>query len=371
MNINGKNSMRKNAFHGEPLGAALRCVQLYFIVLLLISLITGAVAAPKNFEYDLSLVCLLFLAGASTLSIWIVQVRSVRARAVCIASALIGNALMFTDLHLGTFSKVSAYISVFAQLPESAASAAINVFFLIEVLASVGVLIYLGTSKTAKAVLCIEYKYNDTPGGQTWDTPPLKRLSSWFFWRDIAIYFIVFSFLGHWAEIAFCQLIRLGVVMGDYDPTNDMLWNQWLYPFSAEGIAVALIVLLLHPISRVLLKKMGGRYLPAVVASFFVNMIVCASIDFTLGITTNADYHLWDYRSMPFNFMGQVCLQNTLVYTTAATLIVWIVYPAMDKLLRRASQLLLDAAFWFLAGVYGFCALLHFMYLTPWGFIIG
>ncbi len=363
--------MKKKEFYGVCLGAGLRAVQFYFVCLLLLALTTGALVAPANFDYDLSLVCLLFVAGSSTLSVWIVQIRSSKARYVGVASALISNALIILDLYLGTFSNVSAYLSVFSNLQPRFCSFALNVFFLVEFIATICVLIYLLTSKGAKEVLVFIYAYDDGLSGQTWDVPVQKRIRSWTFWRDIAIYFIVFSFLGHWAEIAFCLLIRAGLVMGDYDPSNDMLWNQWLYPFSAEGIAVALIVLLLHPISRALLKWTGGRYLFAVIMSFFVNMIVCASIDFTLGITTNADYHLWDYRNMPFNFMGQVCLQNTIVYTTAATLIVWIVYPAMDRLLRKMPQLLLDGIFWFLAGVYGFCALLHFMYLSPWGFVFG
>ncbi len=159
--------------------------------------------------------------------------------------------------------------------------------------------------------------------------------------------------------------------MGDYDPSNAMLWNQWLFPFSAEGIALVMIVVVLHPLSRWLLKKFNGHVAPALVASFFANALVCTSIDFTTGITANYDYHLWDYRSMPFNFMGQVCLQNSVVYSVAATLIVWVVYPLMDKGLRRAPKVVVDGAFWFLMGVYAFCAALHFMYFDPSGFVLG
>ena len=49
------------------------------------------------------------------------------------------------------------------------------------------------------------------------------------------------------------------------------------------------------------------------------------------------------------------------MYTLAATIIVWLVYPAMDKGLRRLPSDMADALFWALAGIYGFLALLHFV----------
>jgi uncharacterized membrane protein len=175
------------------------------------------------------------------------------------------------------------------------------------------------------------------------------------------MYFIVFSFIGHWAEILFCRLILAGVFMGGYDPTNAMLWDQWLFPFSAEGTALAAIVVFLHPIALKLQNKFGKNSWKAILLSFVVNGIVCTSIDFGTGMVANQHYELWDYRDMPFNFMGQVCLQNSMVYTVAATLVVWLLYPAMDKGIRRLSKDAADGLFWALVGIYTFLALLHFI----------
>ena len=109
--------------------------------------------------------------------------------------------------------------------------------------------------------------------GHGFDVPLKQRVRTWVFWRDLAIYFIVFSFMGHWAEMLFCYNIHLGVVMGDVDFSEKMLWHQWLFPYCAEGVAV-----------------------------------VCTTIDFTCGMICNQNYEVWDYRALPFNFMGQVCL---------------------------------------------------------------
>ncbi|MBQ1449867.1 MAG: hypothetical protein IIZ12_02905, partial [Eggerthellaceae bacterium] len=131
--------------------------------------------------------------------------------------------------------------------------------------------------------------------------------------------------------------------------------------FTAEGAAVVAIVVFLHPASRWLLKKTGNRVLPAVLLSFLLTALVCTSIDFTTGMIANQDYSLWDYRALPFNFMGQVCLQNSMVYSIAATLIVWGVYPLTDKLLRRSPRGVVNAIAFGLLGMYLFLAMLYFV----------
>ena len=149
--------------------------------------------------------------------------------------------------------------------------------------------------------------------------------------------------------------------MGDYDPSNAMLWDQWLFPFTAEGAAAVAIVFILHPAARKITDAVKGRLWLAIPLSFLLNLLVCTSIDFTTGMAVNQDYSLWDYRQIPFNFMGQVCLQNSLVYTTAATLIVWVFYPLLDRLNHRAPQGVINAVAFGLLGMYLFLAALHFI----------
>jgi hypothetical protein len=345
------------------LSAGTRAVQALFVCLAAASFAMAAYLNPNIFQYDLSLILGICVAGGSCVGGWLIQIRSKRARPVCIAIIAIMNALLIRDFFgNGAITTLAGILGA----PIAYAACAIEFAW------ALAAVMYLWRSKAAREALSCDYDYaNITPGGHTWELPLLTRLRTWEFWRDLLIYFFAFSFLGHWAEIAFCWLIRFGLVMGDYDPSNSMLWNQWLFPFSAEGIALVMIVLVLHPFSRWILKKCGGRVPLAVIVSFFANAIVCTAIDFTTGITSNQDYHLWDYRNMPFNFMGQVCLQNSMVYSIAATLIVWVVYPLMDKGIRSLPKIIVDGAFWFLAGMYGFCAMLHFLYFTTGGMIFG
>jgi uncharacterized membrane protein len=46
----------------------------------------------------------------------------------------------------------------------------------------------------------------------------------------------------------------------------------------------------------------------------------------------------WDYSDMPFNFMGQICLQNSLAFGLAATLLVWALFPAIERLILACAK---------------------------------
>lgn len=171
----------------------------------------------------------------------------------------------------------------------------------------------------------------------------IDRLS-WPFYRNLGIYFCVFSLVGHWMEAGCSQLMALGIIQGSVDYSNTMLWRDWFYPFPMEGLAVVLIALLLYPLWRWLMGKFkfpGFAYL----LSFIANMAVCVSIEFTMGMLVNANHQLWDYTSMPFNFMGQVCAQNAIGFGLIASIIAWMVYPALERLIAKAPKNIMNLVF--------------------------
>ena len=156
----------------------------------------------------------------------------------------------------------------------------------------------------------------------------------WPFYRNLIIYFVIFSVLGHWMEASFCQLIRLGIVRGDYDPSNTMLWRDWFYPYPMHGTAVVLIACILYPLFLNMKKKLPKKWM-AYVASFLLNMFTCTLIEFCGGLMFNANLQNWDYSDLPFNFMGQICLQNAIGFGIAASVIAWWLYPMMERLIAR------------------------------------
>ena len=335
----------------EALGV--RLCQAYFAFGMALALVFGFLCSPHLFDYDISMIRVLLLMAGGTVTMWLMSQRANSARAVGAITALVCAALALVDhAAFGALDTLAGYIG----------QPATTAIMAVEYAGAVAVAAYLLLSPQAKRTF--NRPPDLAPGaaeGHSWDKPLRERVRTKVFWRDLLIYFIVFSMLGHWAEMLFCQLILAGVFMGGYDASNAMLWSQWLFPFTAEGAALVAIVVVLHPASRWLMKKTGNRVVVALLLSFLLNMFVCASIDFATGMISNQDYSLWDYRDMPFNFMGQVCLQNTLVYSIAATLIVWVIYPAMDKLLRRAPRGVVNAAFFGLLGMYLFLAMLYFV----------
>ena len=345
------------------LDLGIRACQLYFIVLLAGALGYAFITNPGDFAYDFSLVHGFVTAALCAVCIWLFQKHAKEARAFAIACAIACTVLSFADMFLfGAFDVVAARLSVPATV----------VILAIQYCLAAAVVVYLARSITVRYVL--DQPLDRTPtafSGHSYDAPLKQRVRTWPFWRDLGIYFIVFSFAGHWAEMLFCYNIYLGVFMGDVDFSEVMLWHQWLFPYFAEGVAVVLIVVLLTPVKEWLLKKFGGRVLPAVLVSIVVTAAVCTTVDFTCGMICNQNYEVWDYRALPFNFMGQVCLQNSTVYTVAASLILWVFYPLMDRGLRRMPRSFADGLFFALLGMYAFSALLHFMYVGDAGLIVG
>ena len=166
----------------------------------------------------------------------------------------------------------------------------------------------------------------------------------WPFIRNLIMYFIIFSVLGHWMEAGLCQFIIMGWVQGEYDPSNTMLWRDWLYPFPMHGAAVVIIAVVLYPLLQLLKRKIKIPGVPYVI-SFALNGITCGLIEFCVGLFVNADHQLWDYSNNFCNIMGQVCLQNVLAFAAAASIITWFVYPLIERGISRVPNDVMNIAF--------------------------
>ena len=221
----------------------------------------------------------------------------------------------------------------------------------------IGMLVYMLVAERPKRLLVNELSYDLRTDASGED---YIAKSGWPMWRNLLLYYCVFSVLGHWMELAFCMLIRAGLVGGDYDPTNTMLWRDLLFPFPMEGIAVVICALWLYPFKNWLIEKIQKPVIPLVI-SFVTNALLCSCIEFIGGITFNAHYQHWNYSDMPFNFMGQVCLQNAIGFGVACTLIVWIIYPAMERAISRIPDEVMNLIF---VGAFTFNFGLQMLYLV-------
>ena len=204
-------------------------------------------------------------------------------------------------------------------------------------------LFYFIFSKRVKATLVNDFSKHD--GDYEKEDLVIDR-RGWPFYRNLIMYFILFSVIGHWMEMGMCQFIIMGLVQGEYDASNTLLWRDWLYPFPMEGAAVVIIALVLYPFYLWLKKKFTGkkRWL-AYVISFFAGALLCTLIEFSMGLIVNADLQLWDYRDNFCNIMGQVCLQNTTAFGVVAAIITWWVYPLMERWIARVPRDIMNIVF--------------------------
>lgn len=217
-------------------------------------------------------------------------------------------------------------------------------------------LVYFLSSARVKASL-VEPFNRRTLGEDLAEEESFFRPKTWEFWRNLIIYFVIFSIVGHWMEAGVCLLIKYGIVPGKYDPASQ-IWSDWLYPFPVYGIGFCACALLLYPLKNFLARK-TGKVGVALVLSFIANALVCTIIEFVMGMFVNANLQLWDYSNMFCNFMGQVCLQNALFFGFVATLMTWVVYPALERLFRRVPNESMTVVF--VAVVVG-CAILYALY---------
>lgn len=58
------------------------------------------------------------------------------------------------------------------------------------------------------------------------------------------------------------------------------------------------------------------------------------SLEFATGLLVNRDYAVWDYRNMPYNFLGQICLPFSLLWIPVS-LLGMLLYDRADKLLQK------------------------------------
>ncbi len=202
------------------------------------------------------------------------------------------------------------------------------------------IICYFATSRRVRAVLVRPWTQAERKRAVERDME-LFRPRKPEYWRNLAIYFCVFSVVGHWMEAGYCTLIRFGLLPGIYDPTSQ-IWSDWLYPFMVYGIGFVVCALVFFPFKNWLQQKIRVRGVSLII-SFIVNAAVCAGIELVMGLMLNqplpdGSLPLWDYRSLPFNFMGQICLANAIAFGVAASVITWFVYPALEGLLMRMPR---------------------------------
>ena len=105
----------------------------------------------------------------------------------------------------------------------------------------------------------------------------------------------------------------------------ELLWRgrSHISMFLAGGVCF----LLLGRIERT-------RFSPSVKS--LLGAAVITGVELLAGLLANRDYRVWDYRQMPFNFIGQICLSYSLLWIPVSLGAMWL-YRLLSNKLRRAA----------------------------------
>lgn len=312
-------SERTDAMKRAPLPLGLKLLSAIFSINIVITLIILIFSSRDLVEYDAANLFDWLNLVFEAVTLWMVWYRLKITRPFALAYTVF-NVVVGTAVHLGMHT-----MDVGLQLASVIPDVVIFLYFLL--------------SKKAREVLT-EDLVLDTMELQEEDG--MAPRWSWPFVRNLIMYFCIFSFLGHWMEMSFCLAIKAGLVGGEYDPSNTMLWRDWFYPFPMHGMAVVLIGVLLYPLWRMLVRKTNVAV--GSLLSFVINGLTCGLIEFSFGLLWNADLQNWDYTNMPFNIMGQVCLQNVIGFAFAASIIAWMVYPWLERTLAKLPEAAMNIA---------------------------
>ena len=62
--------------------------------------------------------------------------------------------------------------------------------------------------------------------------------------------------------------------------------------------------------------------------------IMVTALELLTGLLVNRQYAVWDYRSMPYNYKGHICLNYSLLWMPVTLMGMWL-YGKADKYLTR------------------------------------
>lgn len=101
----------------------------------------------------------------------------------------------------------------------------------------------------------------------------------------------------------------------------ECLWRGWSHGsmFLAGGCCFLLLGKLEHTSPR----------LPWPARALMGTLII-TSVELLAGLLFNRSYSVWDYRSMPFNFYGQICLPFSLLWMPVSLGAMWL-YNFLDS----------------------------------------
>lgn len=160
----------------------------------------------------------------------------------------------------------------------------------------------------------------------------------------MALYFVAFSFAGHWMEI-----IASGVSwVATGQAYDDSITANITDPYLVYGAGAVMCAFGIRPFALRFRLHPVAVWLLAGVCCAIVEYVSAQILVWRFGFNP-----FWDYSDAVLNFRGYVCLSNTLLFAAAATGFIHLICPRVESwITRQAPQ---QIAVWaaLLVGVFG------------------
>lgn len=133
---------------------------------------------------------------------------------------------------------------------------------------------------------------------------------------SLALLFFLFSFAG-WVWEVSIHLVRDGVFVD-----RGVLHGPWLPIYGIGGLLIL-----------VLLARLRDRPL----AEFGAAVVLCGAVEYATSWYLETAYGLrwWDYTGYLLNLNGRICAEGLLTFGVFGLVIVYVVAPSLDDLIRR------------------------------------
>jgi uncharacterized membrane protein len=148
------------------------------------------------------------------------------------------------------------------------------------------------------------------------------------FWRDLFLYFWIFSLVGHIIEIIWALL---GNATGLREvPASTIPLFAIAVPY---GLGAAALRLLLYPLVQK--KKIN------LAATFILSALLTTAIEFVcaaLMVAFTGHLAFWNYSDRFLNLWGYICFTNSLLFGLGSTIALKWVFPWFDRLLAKIPK---------------------------------
>lgn len=172
------------------------------------------------------------------------------------------------------------------------------------------------------------------------------------FWRDIFLYFWLFSLIGHIIELLWASL---GVVFAIKSAGH--LATIPIFVIAVPyGLGAVALLLFVYPLVK--RRKLG------LVSAYFLSVAITTAIEFIsalLVVVTLGSNPFWDYSNRFMNLFGFVCLGNSLLFGVISVVSIKWLFPWTERWRSKINENYLNLAFWALFPSYLLAQIIRFM----------